>query len=261
MNVNENRQSEEIDFQDAVKTGKIVKGIVRVVQKSSYKKGEDILIVSCGKKKVYILASEVCLPLGQSLSSLVGQEIEMIITLAPSDVPIIYGSHKAVVAKKQKPEIDRLMSGAVMKGTIVRLLDYGAYVNVGSYGLNGLLKNVDFSDEAIAIKDVCHVGETIDVVLSSVSSKGNIHLKAAEKYVSDDTFTIDDFEEGQLVYGTVVDVKTFAVYVRIAPLLDVMCPHPNNVSDVTEGQKMLVRIRAINEQEKKIRGFIIRPII
>ncbi len=261
MNVSENKHPEEINFQDAVKTGRIVKGIVRVVQKASYKKDEDILIVSCGKKKVYIPESEVSLPLGQSLSSLVGQEIEMIITLAPTDVPIIYGSHKAVIAKKQKPEIDKLKSGAVVEGTIVRLLDYGAYVSVGSYGLNGLLKNVDFSDAAIAIKDVCRVGETINVVLSSISSKGNIHLKAAEKYVADDAFTIDDFEEDQLVYGTVVSVKTFAVYVRIAPLLDVMCPLPKNVSDVVEGQKMLVRIRSINEDEGKIRGFIVRAII
>lgn len=258
MNRDEQKQPKEINFQEAVKTGQIVKGTVRVVQKAAYKGDEDVLIVACAGRKVHIMASEVSLPLGQSLSNLVGQEIEMIITLAPEDVPIIYASHKAVVAMKQKPELDRLKSGAIVEGTIVRLLNYGAYVSVGSYGLNGLLKNVDFSDGAIRMQDVCHTGDKIRVRMTSISKNGLIHLEAAEKYVVDDAFTIDDFEPHQLVYGTIVDVKTYGVYVRIAPLLDALCPIPDFVDDVIEGHKVLIRIKSIKEDEGKVRGTIYR---
>ncbi|MFB0986672.1 MAG: S1 RNA-binding domain-containing protein [Phycisphaerales bacterium] len=116
----------------------------------------------------------------------VGEELEVVVTKIDTsgDQPKIGLSRKAVVANQRSAIGDSLEVGATVSGTVRKIADFGAFVEVAE-GIEGLLHISEISHKRIdRIEGVLREGEVLQVkILSIDSQKGRVSLskKALEE--------------------------------------------------------------------------------
>jgi small subunit ribosomal protein S1 len=112
-----------------------------------------------------------------------------------------------------------LAVGAVVKGRVSSLKDYGAFVDLG--GLEGMLHVSELGFQRVAHpKDLLAVGQEIEVQILKIEKgdKGeriSLSLKSLEKDPWSDVAT--RFYEGVRAHGTVRRLETFGAFVEVAP--------------------------------------------
>lgn len=246
------------DFKMAMELGTILVGFVRVVQPSSsgYNYTKDThLLVECGGKKVIIPGNEVK-PLvnSQGIQWYSCKEVEFIVTEVAEDVDLVFGSCILAYEKKTAPYREKLFNGEVVEGVITNILDHGAYISVG--GVEGLMRNSDFSDDGTAMKDVCSIGEHIRVKYLKTSTLGTYIYVPEKKRQGDSILKFEDLTVRSCVYGTVVSVYPDRVYVNIAPNLDCMCENPKWVDHLKDYEKVSVVLTKVDQERRRVRGVI-----
>jgi len=127
-----------------------------------------------------------------------------------------------VEQKKQEAEVrSRIIEGAVLSGTVVSLMDFGAFVDLGG-GVQGLLHVSEISHTRVAKpSDVLTMGQTLDVkVLRVDPKKGKISL--TRKPLEGDPWdgVSQRFKQGQVLTAKVVRVTEFGAFVELAPGVD-----------------------------------------
>ena len=109
----------------------------------------------------------------------VGEELEVVVTKIDTsgDQPKIGLSRKAVVADPRSAIGDSLEVGATVSGTVRKIADFGAFVEVAE-GIEGLLHISEISHKRIdRIEGVLREGEVLQVkILSIDSQKGRVSL-------------------------------------------------------------------------------------
>ncbi|WP_028400470.1 30S ribosomal protein S1 [Ectobacillus panaciterrae] len=173
-------------------------------------------------------------------------------------------SHKAVVEEemetKKKEAILSLKAGDVVEGTVQRLTDFGAFVNIG--GVDGLVHISQISHERVEKpSDVLAEGQSVKVkVLSVDADTGRISLsiKAAQPGPWDSA--AEKVKVGDILEGTVKRLVTFGAFVEIIPSVEglvhvsqIANRHVKNPSEVLEvGQTVQVKVLEVNAKEKRI---------
>jgi ribosomal protein S1 len=156
--------------------------------------------------------------------------------------------------------IQRLEDSESFVGTIVNILPYGAYVDIG--GVTGLLKNYDFAVDTTLIKEVKRLGDKVSVHLKQYSQNGTIVFEADKKYRSPDAIDPETIEVGQIVFGVVRSRKPFGYFVNIAPGVDVLTS--SDIEDeINEEQKVQIKVLKVYRDENdniRIRGVIKRVL-
>ena len=147
-----------------------------------------------------------------------------------------------------------LKIGMKLKGVVVGLKDYAAFVDVGG-GVTGILKLHDMSDSMLNnASDMFKVGQRIDVVVKKYDrDTGRIELSYKELLGTFED-NIKKFKEGDIVEGIVRNSIKTGVFVEIAPNVLGIADHVNGIE---YGQKVLVSIRRINLERKKVKLIII----
>lgn len=117
---------------------------------------------------------------------------------------------------------ERLQPGAVLRGRVTALKDYGAFVDLG--GIEGMLHVSQLGFQRVAHpKDVLTVGQEIDVQVLKVEKTGDerrpervaLSLKALER---DPWAEVTErIPEGAKLPGTVVRVETYGAFVELSP--------------------------------------------
>lgn len=147
-----------------------------------------------------------------------------------------------------------LKTGMKLKGVVVGLKDYAAFVDVGG-GVTVILKLHDMSDSMLNnASDMFKVGQRIDVVVKKYDrDTGRIELSYKELLGTFED-NIKKFKEGDIVEGIVRNSIKTGVFVEIAPNVLGIADHVNGIE---YGQKVLVSIRRINLERKKVKLIII----
>lgn len=147
-----------------------------------------------------------------------------------------------------------LKPGVKLKGIVVGLKDYAAFVDVGG-GVTGILKIQDMSDTMIAnASDMFKLGQRIDVVVKKYDrDTGRIELSYKELLGSFED-NVKEFNEGDIVEGVVRNRIKTGVFVELKPNVIGIAEHVNGIE---AGQKVLVSIKKINVEKKKVKLIII----
>lgn len=147
-----------------------------------------------------------------------------------------------------------LKPGVKLKGVVVGLKDYAAFVDVGG-GVAGILKLQDMSDTLLTnAADMFKVGQKIDVVVKKYDrDTGRIELSYKELLGSFEQ-NVKGFKEGDIVEGTVRNRIKTGVFVELKPNVVGIAEHVNGIE---YGQEVLVSIKKINLEKKKIKLIII----
>ena len=212
----------------------------------------------------FIPASQMELHFVKDLTAYVGQTVKAL--------PIEIESHKRrlVLSRRQLLEREReikqqeifgtLHEGDVIKGTVKRLVDYGAFIDVG--GVDGLAHISDLSWERVSHpSDVLQVGEEIDVFVKNVDSDAHRISLSVKQTLRDPWLDrAENYREGDFIEGKIVKLAKFGAFMEIEPGFDGLIPM-GELSDrrienadeaVAVGDIVKVKILRIDMKRKRI---------
>ncbi len=158
------------------------------------------------------------------LEKLIGQEISCkIIQLDVAEEDAVV-DRRVVVEEEEKLARERMLSelkeGAVVRGTVRSLADYGAFIDIG--GVDGLLHVADISWGRVnKPSDVLTLGQAVDVqVLKVDPAKRRISL--GMKQLAPDPWSNagEKYKTGERVHGVVTRVTDFGAFVELEPGLE-----------------------------------------
>lgn len=173
-------------------------------------------------------------------------------------------SHKAVVEQelesKKKEAISSLKEGDVVEGTVQRLTDFGAFVNVGD--VDGLVHISQISHDRVEQpSDVLTQGQSVKVKVLSVDAdtqRISLSIKAAQPGPWENVSA--EVKAGDIREGIVKRIVTFGAFVEILPGVEglvhvsqIANRHVKNPNEVLEmGQEVKVKVLEVHAAEKRI---------
>lgn len=173
-------------------------------------------------------------------------------------------SHRAVLeeeAEKKKEELlASLEEGQVIEGTVQRLTDFGAFVDIG--GVDGLVHISELAHEHVdKASDVVSEGETIEVEVLSVDPESErISLSRKNTIPGPWTNISEKIASGDIVKGTVKRLVHFGAFVEVFPgveglvhISEIANRHIGTPEEVLEvDQEIDVKVLDVNEEDERI---------
>jgi 4-hydroxy-3-methylbut-2-enyl diphosphate reductase len=155
---------------------------------------------------------------------------------------------------------DSLTEGRVLSGTVKRLTDFGAFVDLG--GVDGLLHISELSWGRVNHpSEVVKEGEQIEVKILRVDRDRN-RISLGRKQLEPDPWSqaVSAFSAGSVVEGTVVRLVPFGAFVQLADGVDGLV-HISQIADhriakpdevLQAGQQVKVKVLSVSPDTKRI---------
>jgi small subunit ribosomal protein S1 len=173
-------------------------------------------------------------------------------------------SHRAVVEQekgKQKQAIlDSILPGKVLEGTVQRITDFGAFVDIG--GIDGLVHISQLSHQHVdKPSDVIEEGQKVTVkVLSVDRDNERISLSIKETLPGPWTNIQEKAQKGSILEGTVKRLVSYGAFIEVLPGVEGLV-HISQIAHkhiatpfevLKEGQKVKVKVLEVNEGDQRI---------
>lgn len=186
-----------------------------------------------------------------------------IIELNPQERQLIL-SRRAIIeeeeAKAREKALENLEEGSVVKGEVVRLTNFGAFVNLG--GIDGLIHISEISHDHIDHpQDRLSVGEEVEVkILGIDEERGRVSLSLKELLPGAWDNVEDEFPAGSVAKGTVKNIVDFGAFVELKPgveglihISEMAHRHVNTPNEVVQqGEEIEVKVLSVDAQEERI---------
>lgn len=241
------------------------------------------LIVKVGKVRGFVPASQLVSspsgkPEGEAESEgesakpdklfqpLVGKKLQLkVIELDRARNRLIL-SERAAMRDWRKVQKEKLLSelheGMQLKGRVISLADFGAFVDLG--GADGLVHLSEISWKRVNHpREVLKVGQEVDVQVLNVDHDRKRIGLSLKRLEADPWSSIESrYKVGQLVEGTITKLAKFGAFARvkgddeieglihISELSDGRINHPKEV--VKEGQVLTLRIIRIDPDKRRL---------
>jgi 4-hydroxy-3-methylbut-2-enyl diphosphate reductase len=241
----------------AFANGEVVTGKVAEVVKGG-------LIVSLYDLRAFLPASLVDMRFVPDLSVYVGQDVSVKIIEMENSRKRLVVSRKAAIeeldAARKEETWAKLEEGQTLEGTVQRLTDFGAFVDIG--GVDGLVHvseiswgRVNHPSEALS------EGQQVKVKVLGVDRERE-RISLSMKQATPDPWTLVDqqFNVGDVVKGKVMRTVSFGAFVEITPGVEGLV-HISQLANervektedvVTPGDIVDVRILSINPQDRRV---------
>ncbi len=160
--------------------------------------------------------------------------------------------------------ISELVIGEVRTGHVISLADFGAFVDIG--GADGLVHISEISWKRVSNpREVLSVGQEVKVKVLGVDPERNrISLSIRELEKNPWEKILEQYDEGQLVEGTITKLTKFGAFaklvgledygieglIHISELSDRHITHPSEV--VQEGQVLTLRVIRVDALRHRI---------
>lgn len=253
------KKLKEMEVWDKIEEVKDRNEIVSVKVKSLTKGG---LIVSYEGIQGFIPASLVSVRYKENLEEFVGQTLDVVIIDVDINKRRLVFSRKAVekqeLDKKREEAWENIKEGEIIKGTVARIVDYGAFIDLG--GVDGLVHITDLTWGRIRNpKDVLKQGQEIEVkVLSVDKEKNRISLGLKQTVPEPWSVFTEKYHVGDVVEVEVVNIESYGAFVRIMEGVDALLhvsqishKRVNDPKDVLKvGDRFDVMITEIHDDKK-----------
>ena len=219
------------------------------------------VIVDVCDLKGFIPASQ--LRTGTPFDGLIGQDIEVkVLEADPKKNKLILSQRQALQEQRDAvvdEVINQLAVDDVVTGEIVRIADFGAFVDIN--GVDGLLPISEISWARIKHpSDVLTLGQKLEVKILKIDTDLK-RISLSLKRLGDNPWEEIEgkFEEGQVVKGTVNKIASFGVFVNIFPGVEALLPQPEMANEKANpfeiynvGDEIDVMIKKFTPQEHRI---------
>jgi small subunit ribosomal protein S1 len=248
-----------IYLEDAWRSGIPVEGVVD----KEIKGGFDIRIA--GTMRGFCPFSQMGLGRIDKPADYVGQRLPFIITEYGQKGRNIILSNRIIVAKEQQERRDALMQslreGQVVKGKIISLQKYGAFVDIG--GLHGLLPMSEIGwGRTEDINDALKVGEEVEVAILKIDREKDRISLSLKQMVADPWEKVESgYPEGSVHAGRVSRLTDFGAFITLEAGIDGLLhisrmgagkriKHASEI--LKQGQIIEVKIEKIDRTAKRL---------
>ena len=151
----------------------------------------------------------------------------------------------------------KFKEGDVVKGVVTTITNFGAFVRVGC--VEGLLHNEDASwDRSDKCKDMFKAGDELEVKIIKIdSAEQKISLSLKDLKQSPVQAFANKFSVGDIVKGTIRDIKEFGVFVELGDNVDALIRKEDlgsvDASTLKIGDEIEAAIAFIDEKKNRIR--------
>lgn len=151
----------------------------------------------------------------------------------------------------------KFKEGDVVKGVVTTITNFGAFVRVGC--VEGLLHNEDASwDRNDKCKDMFKAGDELEVKIIKIdSAEQKISLSLKDLKQSPVQAFANKFSMGDIVKGTIRDIKDFGVFVELGDNVDALIRKEDlgsvDASTLKIGDEIEAAIAFIDEKKNRIR--------
>ncbi|SVA31347.1 uncharacterized protein METZ01_LOCUS84201, partial [marine metagenome] len=221
--------------------------------------------VEVGKVRAFLPGSLVDVRPIRDTSFLEGKPIEFKVIKVDQRRNNIVVSRRAVVETENTIDIDELLEslkeGALVKGIVKNLTDYGAFIDLG--GIDGLLHITDMAWKRVkSPSEIVNIGDEIDVkVLKFDSEKRRVSLGL--KQMGDDPWLnlTNRYPEGARLNGKITSLADYGCFVELEEGVEGLVHvsemdwtnknvHPSKL--VHLGQEVDVMILDIDQERRRI---------
>jgi small subunit ribosomal protein S1 len=155
------------------------------------------------------------------MEKLVGQDIRCkIIKLDIDDEDVVVDRRAVLEAEEavaRQQSFDQLQEGAVVRGTVRSLTDFGAFVDIG--GVDGLLHVADMAWSRVAKpSDLLSTGAEVEVKILKINRE-NRRVSLGMKQLMPDPWALasEKYKVGERVHGKVTRATDFGAFVELEP--------------------------------------------
>jgi small subunit ribosomal protein S1 len=211
--------------------------------------------------RAFCPASQVDINYVEDLEGFIGEKLAFRITKFEDGRHVnLVVSRRVLLEEEQRAKAAETRShlevGAVMKGTVTSLREFGAFVDLG--GVEGMVHISELSFGRVEHpKDILSVGQQVEVSVLSIEKTDNprhperiaLSIRALERDPWRDVLI--DYPVGAKVQGTVSRIQPFGAFIELAPGIDGLVhiselgagrriSHPQEVVSVGERVKATV---------------------
>ena len=192
-----------------------------------------------------------------------GDKIEVkILTIDKSQHNLILSNKKVFetnMAETRKNVFSQVEVGQVVKGEVVRITDFGAFVNVG--GVDCLLPLSQISWKWVEHPtDLLKVGQEINVEIIDIDhDKQRISLSLKNTEPDPWIKAEEELKEGDVKEGIITRIKPFGAFVEVLPGVEALLPqsalaeYQNKTNSILNaGDKIDTKIIKFNPKDKRI---------
>jgi len=173
-------------------------------------------------------------------------------------------SHRAVIelekGKQKKNILDSLAPGQVLEGTVQRITDFGAFVDIG--GIDGLVHISQLSHEhVVKPTDIVQEGQQVQVkVLSVDRDNERISLSIKETLPGPWANIAERAAKGAILEGVVKRLVSYGAFVEVFPGVEGLV-HISQISHkhigtphevLKENDTVQVKVLDVNEQDQRL---------
>lgn len=212
----------------------------------------------------FIPASQIDRFRVEDFSVYINQKLPCVVVEVNPDKRKLVLSRRAVLDReneeKRKELLKELEVGQLRDGTVTKLMDFGAFVDLG--GVEGLIHISKISWSRVKHpSEVLTVGEQVRVKIEKIDEGANrISLSHRDTLEHPWEKVNDQFEVNEIVKGTVTRIADFGAFVKIGPgieglvhISELAYQRVAKVSNVvSEGQEIEVKIQSIDTETQKI---------
>ena len=255
---------------EAAQSGVPVEGVVTAVNRGGYLVDISGTVGFCPLGQMDVRRIEDPL-------TVVGQKLEFRVLEVRGDRDLLLSRRvlqEESQAQKAAATRTRLHVGARLGGTVTRVLDFGAFVDLG--GLEGMVPASELAWGRKKPQDVVHVGQNVDVEVTRIEPGLDHKGRPIEKIgLSMRSLARDPFEQvlptlqpGLVLRGFVTRVEAFGAFVELLPAVEGLIHisafgrRVARVSDVVQpGQDIAVQVELADGLSRRIALSFIDPQI
>lgn len=215
--------------------------------------------------RAFMPKSQVDLQRIEDFAPFIGRRVECEITEVNRRGGTLVVSRRKLLDRQreqQRSEVkDTLAEGQVRKGTVRRLTDFGAFVDIG--GIEGLLHIGEMSYGRVKHpRDVLKEGQEVDVQILKID-RAKDRISLGMKQLAPDPWNVVEanYRVGATVDGRVVKLMDFGAFVELEPGVEGLIPisemswtqrirHPKDI--LKEGDSVRVAVLAVDLEKHKL---------
>lgn len=199
----------------------------------------------------------------KDMDNIIGEKIELkILSLDTTQNNFILSNRKVyadTVEDAKRDVFSQLEIGAVVKGEVVRIADFGAFIDIG--GVDGLLPLSQISWRWVDHpSDILKIADKINVEIIGIDhDKQRVSLSLKNLEPDPWIEAKGKINEGEKIEGTITRIKHFGAFVEVYPGVEALLPHSELVEYQNEhgvildvGNKVNTTILKFNPDDKRI---------
>jgi len=173
-------------------------------------------------------------------------------------------SRRALLEKEREQQRKDLQEdlyvGMIATGKVTRLVDFGAFVELG--GAEGLIPLREISwERGVKPEDILKVGDTVDVAILSLDWENNrisLSLRGAKADPFDEA--VSKFTVGTTFTGRITKVENFGAFAQLVPGVEGLIPISklgrgrrlvSAREAVKEGQEILLKVESVDPEKRR----------